>query len=433
MKNQNITFTAIVLALGALAFLPQILAVSPPPDGCYPGLTTAEGCSALFSLTTGQGNTAIGHDALFSDTEGSWNTGVGAVALGFNNADFNTAVGVAGLLLNDSGGNNTAMGAATLLFNDSGESNTATGAFALYSNVNGSSNTAIGTNALFAYVAGDDNTAVGFAALSNGVPGATGNTAIGSNSLLNTAANFNTAVGYHALLANTTGPGNTAIGYQALQNSTTTVGVNTALGYFAGAGVTTAHDVICLGPFIGQNVNQSCFIQYVRAKQTAQNDAIPVMIDSDGQLGTQSSSCRFKKEIKPMNNASEAILAFKPVTFHYKSDNKNRPEFGLIAEQVAEVNPDLVVRDKDGEIYTVRYDAINAMLLNEFLKEHRKVEEQQATITELKSTVAQQQKNFESRLAQQEKQIEWLATTLQKVSAQLEMSRPAPQVVENDH
>src|SRR5512144_1874134 len=131
MKNQNITFTAIVLALGALAFVPQTLAVSPPPDGCYPGLTTAEGCSALFSLTTGQGNTAIGADALFSDTEGSYNTGVGAVALGFNNADFNTAVGAAGLLLNSTGEGNTALGTAALVFNDTGDDTTAIGAFAL--------------------------------------------------------------------------------------------------------------------------------------------------------------------------------------------------------------------------------------------------------------------------------------------------------------
>jgi hypothetical protein len=113
-----------------------------------------------------------------------------------------------------------------------------------------------------------------------------------------------------------------------------------------------------------------------------------VVIDSQGQLGTMSSSCRFKKEIKPMDKASEAILALKPVTFHYKSDETNRAEFGLIAEEVAEVNPDLVVRDENGEIYTVRYDQVNAMLLNEFLKEHRKNEEQESTIAELKAGMA---------------------------------------------
>ena len=147
MKKQNIRFTAIVLALGAFAFLPQIHAVSPPPDGCYPGLTTAEGCFALFSLTSGTGNTAIGHDALFSDTTGSFNTGVGAVALGLNNGDFNTVVGVAGLLLNFSGANNTAMGAGAMVNNVEGSNNTAVGAFALMNNSGGNYITAIGSGA----------------------------------------------------------------------------------------------------------------------------------------------------------------------------------------------------------------------------------------------------------------------------------------------
>ena len=133
-----------------------------------------------------------------------------------------------------------------------------------------------------------------------------------------------------------------------------------------------------------------------------------------------------------MNSASEAILALKPVTFHYKTDKTNTPQFGLIAEEVAEVSPDLVVRDEKGDIYTVRYDAVNAMLLNEFLKEHRKNEEQEATIAELKSTVAQQQKSFVSRLAEQEKQIAALASGLQKVSAQLETRAAAPHVAVNN-
>ena len=132
-----------------------------------------------------------------------------------------------------------------------------------------------------------------------------------------------------------------------------------------------------------------------------------------------------------MDQASESILALKPVTFHYRSDKKSTPQFGLIAEEVAEVNPDLVVRDKNGEIYTVRYDAVNAMLLNEFLKEHKKVAEQQATIAQLKSTVGRQQKGFEAKLAKQEEQIETLTAGLQKVSAQVEASKPAPQVVNN--
>jgi hypothetical protein len=181
-------------------------------------------------------------------------------------------------------------------------------------------------------------------------------------------------------------------------------------------------------------VSGSCFIGHIRSVTTAQNNALPVLIDSDGQLGTISSSRRYKKEIKAMDKTSEAILALKPVTFHYKSDNKNRPEFGLIAEEVAEVNPDLVVRDENGEIYTVRYDAVNAMLLNEFLKEHRKVQEQETTIGQLKQ-------DFQSKLTDQQKQIEALTAGLQKVNAQLaaaspsgrglEARNPAPQVVSN--
>ena len=163
------------------------------------------------------------------------------------------------------------------------------------------------------------------------------------------------------------------------------------------------------------------FVSVCHCRKKRKRDAVNVVIDSNGQLGTISSSRRFKKEIQPMEKASEAILALKPVTFHYKSDKTNRSEFGLIAEEVAKVSPDLVVRDKKGEIYTVRYDAVNAMLLNEFLKEHRKNEEQQSKI--------EQQ---EAKIVRQQKQIEVLAAGLQKVSAQLEVIRPAPQTALNN-
>jgi uncharacterized coiled-coil protein SlyX len=169
-------------------------------------------------------------------------------------------------------------------------------------------------------------------------------------------------------------------------------------------------------------------------------DGIPVIVDSDGQLGTSNSSARFKKDIKPMDHkVSEAILALNPVTFHYKKPDtkkaENTPQFGLIAEEVAEVNPDLVVCDANGEPLTVRYDAVNLMLLNEFLKEHKKVEEQQTNITNLNSKVAdqaaiiaQQQKGMEALTAQLKEQ----ATQIQKVSAQLELRAPARQTVLND-
>jgi Chaperone of endosialidase len=163
-----------------------------------------------------------------------------------------------------------------------------------------------------------------------------------------------------------------------------------------------------------QGLQTATFIAGIRGIATANANAIPVLIDSTGQLGTASSSRRFKKEIKPMNRVSEAILALKPVTFHYKSDNSGTPQFGLIAEEVAQANPDLVVHDENGEIYTVRYDAVNAMLLNEFLKEHKKVEELEGIVTSLAATVKEQ------------------AAQIQKVSAQLELSKPTPQTVLND-
>jgi hypothetical protein len=172
-------------------------------------------------------------------------------------------------------------------------------------------------------------------------------------------------------------------------------------------GASEQFDKICIGAD-NESTDRATFIAGIREVTTGIADAIPVVIDSAGQFGTPSSSQRFKNEIKPMDKASEAILAFKPVTFHYKSDNANTPQFGLIAEEVAKVDPALVVRDKEGKPYTVRYDAVNVMLLNEFLKEHRKVE-------------------------QLEKQIGKLTAGLQKVSAQIELSKRAPQTVLNNH
>ena len=184
--------------------------------------------------------------------------------------------------------------------------------------------------------------------------------------------------------------------------------------------------MICIGRAVdGVNVSGTCFIGNIRGVTTQNANALPVVIDGAGQLGTAASSERFKKDIATMEKASEAILSLSPVTFHYKTDSKGVSQFGLIAEEVAKVNPALVLPDKEGKPYSVRYDAVNAMLLNEFLKEHRKVEEQQATITQLKSTVARQQKDFEAAVAELKGQI-------QKVSAQLELNKPAPQTVLND-
>jgi Chaperone of endosialidase len=294
-----------------------------------------------------------------------------------------------------------------LLSNTTGGPNTANGAFALFSNTTGPFNTAMGFEALFSNTAGDRNTAVGWGALSFNTTGAS-NTAVGVSALrLSAAASFNTAVGHDALVNNLSGNGNVALGYQAGDN------------------IVTASNVICIGTEgpsgQGGEVSNSCFIGQIRGVTTHNADAVPVLIDSDGQLGTGSSSRRFKKDIKPLDRASEAVLSLKPVIFHYKTDNTNTAQFGLIAEEVAAVNPDLIVRDKNGEIYTVRYDAVNAMLLNEFLKEHRKVEEQQGTLQQIKQD-----------LAEQRKRIETLTKGLQRVSVQVEASRSTPKVVLNN-
>ena len=396
-SNDSLLRILIPFVLMCVALLPRAEAVSPAPDGGYPGGNIAEGQNALLGLSTGTFNTALGFLSLGSDTTGSLNTAIGAGALLANTADQITATG-----------------AAALLNNTTGEANTANGAFSLSSNTTGSRNTANGFDALAFNTTGFDNTAIGSETLVANNGGS--NTATGSAALNANSDGFsNTANGFQALVNSTTGNFNTAIGASALSGTGFTGSANTAVGALAGSAVTTANNVICIGTSVsGANVSNSCFIGNIRGATTINNNAVQVLIDSAGQLGTLSSSRRFKRDISPMDRASEAILALKPVTFHYKTDKTNRPEFGLIAEEVAEVNPELVVRDEKGEIYTVRYEAVNAMLLNEFLKEHRKVQE------------------LEANSEQQQAQIEALTTGLQKVSAQLEGRKPASRVVTND-
>jgi len=466
MKNRNTIFTAILFTLAVLcaAAAPKAFGVVPAPDGGYAGNNTAEGTQALQSLSGGIDNTALGFQVLFHNTTGNSNTAEGFRALFANtNGHQNTATGVNALLSNTTGNFNTATGVNALHDNIAGGNNTATGVQALFSNTSGNSNTATGVAALFSNTIGSDNTASGTFALLNNTEGS-GNTAVGRDSLIsntahnntaigrsalgtnntgssntacgysallsNTSGTQNTAVGLSALSANSTGAGNTAIGVNALQRSTGGI-VNIAVGASAGVNVTTGDFNIDIGHpgqaddthtiRIGSANHTRSFIAGIRGVTTGIPDAINVVIDSAGQLGTISSSRRFKKEIKPMDKASEAILALKPVTFHYKSNATNIPQFGLIAEEVAEANPDLIVRDKNGEIYTVRYDAVNAMLLNEFLKEHKKVQN-------LEATVAQQQKGMEALTAE----IRAQASQIQKVSAQVEMNKPTTKVVLNN-
>ena len=240
----------------------------------------------------------------------------------------------------------------------------------------------------------------------------------------------NTANGVDALLNNTTGVLNIALGAGAGQNLTTGNN-NIDIGNEGAAADTNTIRIGAVG------VQAATFIAGIYGVNEG-GTITAVYINGNGQLGTQAppSSRRFKKEIKPMDQTSEAILALKPVTFQYKSDTKGTPQFGLIAEEVAEVNPDLVVRDAQGEIYSVRYEAVNAMLLNEFLKEHRTVQELKSIAAKQEATIAQQQKDFQATAAEQQKEIKALtaslkeqASQIQKVSDQLEVSKATPQIV----
>ena len=301
---------------------------------------------------------------------------------------------------------------------------------ALYNNTKGYDNTPIGYGALHGNISGFLNTACGFQAL-----------------YFNTTGKRNTANGVNALYANTSGNNNTACGYLALASNTTGIN-NIGLGLDAGSAITTGSNNIDIGNVgvegdfktirLGDSHHTNTYIAGINGVTVA--GGVGVIVDSSGHLGTVVSSKRFKDAIKPMDKASKAIFSLQPVAFRYKHelDPDGIPQFGLVAEDVEKVNPDLVARDDHGKPYTVRYEAVNAMLLNEFLKEHRKVQEQETAITKLKSTVAQQQKESRSTAAQQENEIKALAATakeqaaqIQKVSAQLEASKPAPRLVNN--
>src|SRR6267378_651973 len=458
----------LAVALVCFAFLPQMQAAPvpnplgtplpgyPSPDGCYAAFTTAEGCNALALLGAGVGNTGLGWYSLFLVGSGNFNTGTGAGALALTTASGNTATGAGAMLLNTSGRRNTAAGEDTLLYNDTGLYNGAFGAFALFNNTNGFSNNAMGDSALLSNVHGAQNTALGDLALANNDFTADGlgnfNTAVGAETLLNnTNGDSNNAVGAYALSGNTIGIFNQAMGVLALSSNlvgsaniaigdSTLVNLgtggpssfNTVIGDAAGGALTSGSDNIYIGATSGGPAVESgairigdplfvsgCWIAGIFGNLTP---GVPVYINALGKLSTTPSSQRYKEDIKRMDKASEALFALNPVTFRYKKefDATGTPQFGLVAEEVAKVNPDLVYRDNEGKIYSVRYEAVNAMLLNEFIKEHRTVEKQQAT------------------MASQEAQIKWLtetvkqqATQIQKVSAQVEMIRPTPQVVEN--
>jgi hypothetical protein len=445
-KSTALFVVSILFACFAYSLTAQAAPAPNTPDpGSVGGVfNTADGFKAMPLMSAGTANSAFGAFALFSAVSCNFNTAVGGGALLNNSVDGNTAVGAVALLNNTTATGNTAVGATALLFNVTGPGNTAVGAETLFSNTgdnsdppNGRLNTAVGLDALYSNTTGNSNTAVG-AGTSHPNPEG-GPAPLGSN----TTGSFNTAVGAGsagpaALGSNITGAFNTAIGQGALGNNTAG-NSNIGVGASAGADLTTGDNNIDIGNDgvaaeantirIGTTGTQTAtYIAAIRDTTTGMGDAIPVVIDSAGQLGTMSSSARFKKDIKPMDKTSEAILSLKPVSFQYKSDSKGTSQFGLIAEEVAKVNPDLVVRDRNGNIYSVRYEAVNAMLLNEFLKEHKKVEQQQAVISQLESTVVKQEANA----AGQQKEIETLTAGLQRVTAQLELSKAAPQTVLNN-
>jgi hypothetical protein len=319
---------SLLFGLACFALIPSVQAVIPAPDGGYANDNTAEGENAFFDLDVNNStdNTAIGFDVLHFAGVIFGDTAVGSQAMEFGAGNFNVAVGFEALFQN-AGNDNTAIGASALGLNGLGNNNTAVGDGALFFNNNGNSNTCIGTNALTNNMSGSTNIAVGFSA---GTNLSTGNNNIYVGSAGGSAGESNRI----------------RIGTIGTQKNAFIAGI---------FGVTVA-------------------------------TGVPVIIDSNGRLGTTTSSKRFKEAIKPMDKASEAILALKPVTFHYKQelDPDGTAQFGLVAEEVEKVNPDLVVRDEQGKPYTVRYEAVNAMLLNEFLKEHRKVGEQACKEQELK-------------------------------------------------
>jgi Chaperone of endosialidase len=425
MKTPTLSTNYIHRSFERSALLPVLLLLACFALSPHARAVCQEGC-----LTNN--NTVLGEDALINNTGLGWNTAIGFNALYSNTTGFgNTAVGYVALFSNTTGISNTAFGYNALSINTTGIENTANGVSALSANTTGTYNTAIGAGALGLSTTGESNTATGFVAFEFNTT-ASFNTANGRSALeFNTTGNSNTANGYQALYHNTTGTNNTANGANALLNNR--IGANNiALGSQAGLNVTGDNN-IDIGAWgkagesntirIGAGrIHTGAYIIGISGATVP--TGVPVIIDTNGHLGTTTSSARFKDEVKPMDKTSEAILALQPVTFRYKKnlDPDGVPQFGLIAEQVEKVNPDLVARDDQGKVYTVRYDAVNAMLLNEFLKEHkafvaeqRKVQEQSATIARL------------------ERQIEALTTGLQEVKAQIETSRLTPQMVVSSH
>jgi hypothetical protein len=303
--KKHITLTSIFLAVSCFALLPKTQALTPPPDGCYPGFTTAEGCNALSHLTSGAANTGLGWYALFGTSTGNYNTGVGAGTLVTNNADSNTAVGTAALLLNTAGTENSALGTAAMVNNDNGFNNTAVGAFVLQTNTNGSNNTAVGGSAL-----------------------------------QNSTGDYNTAIGAGAGVDPDIGSNNVYIGDAGHMDDNNVI----AIGGVAASG--TDYENTYIGGIYGASVNTST--------------SLPVYVDTDGHLGTT------------LANTSGQKLRIR----------------GLQRAQ-------------------------HQATLNEFQNQQKRIAELEATVARLATTVKEQ------------------SAQIEKVSALMELRKPARRVVVN--
>jgi hypothetical protein len=467
MKNRKIIFTSVLLALACFAVSPTALAKplptptpTPTPSGEDRGNnnSAAENVDALNINTTGQYNTAHGWHGLSADTTGSGNTANGSYALSSNtSASANTAVGAYSLQNNTTGSDNTALGHSALWSNTTGIWNVAVGTDALADNTTGGGNIAAGGEALSANTTGMENTAMGDAALQNNITGS-GNVAVGAVALFyktgasyqlqgaNTAVGYralgytgapwgtgsggdgNTAVGDRAMLYNVDGSFNCAFGLSALSadNGETDSSGNTAIGNRAGYGLRTGIGNVYIGEqemARDPGENYHTYIHNINTTSVSGGSADAVTIDlNTGLLGHLTSSRRHKEDIKSMDEASETLYRLKPVTYHYKKeiDRNQALDYGLIAEEVGEVDPNLALRNAKGEIESVRYNAINVMLLNEFLKEHKAFVEEQDKVKKLEAGLA----GLVATVKEQAAQIE-------KVSAQVQIRKPIQTLARN--
>ncbi len=394
---------------------------------------------ALFVHTTGENNLFIGPGAGSTSTTGlGGNSSLGHGTLGFDTTGFhNSAFGFAALFANTTGSRNSAAGAQALSANTTGSQNSAMGAEALGANTEGDNNSALGGQALGSNTTGFDNSAVGFGALGDNTTG-TNNSAVGVNALgdntegllnvaighsalrLNTTGAVNSAVGVNALADNTTGGGNSAAGLDALRHNTeghqnaalglsalssnTTGDRNVAVGVNAGTNQTTGNDNIYLAnPGVagetGQikigTVNTHTQAQIAGIHGATSADGTAVFVNASGTLGTATSSARFKRDVRDMGAASDLVMKLRPVTFRYREeavgvDETQAPQYGLIAEEVAEVAPELVAPDLEGRPYSVKYHVLPALLLNELQEQERANAAQQRKIDAQSRLIAEQ-------------------------------------------